>query len=471
MSLIPLLLVLLLSNCDDRFAGFSWLEVREIVGEAPLARLGSAADWIGNLNGDEFADLVVGAPGDSRNGSAAGAVYVYLGSASGLSETPQTLILGKADDRFGSSIAGIGDVNRDGLEDFAVAAAGCVGRGITGRSVVLVFFGRAGGIDAVRDAETAEIVLSSETDNGIPVVSSAGDLDQNGLLDLAVGLPEANRVLIFLGGVTFPGSEWMGFSQADITITGVSAGDRFGSALAAVGDVNGRNLGLQERFGDDLLIGASGAGEAGRAYLFTGRSGRARGTVSASTADAVYDGMEAGEGFGSSVAGLGDFDGDGIADFAVGSPDEGAGAVSVFFGRSNSGPDPALPPARFTGEAEGDRFGTSIAGTLAGPIAGETALLVGAPGNDFVGSNQGAAYLFSRRLFASGTTLNGASAAASFADRILRNPQAGGGIGGEFGAVVRMGLDLNGDTNPDLLIGLPGSDLVGEDSGMAVGLW
>ena len=107
---------------------------------------GSSVAGVGDVNGDGFADVVVGAPGNPANGDM-GEVYLYLGNSmrtSSSSSTPIFYSSAAAGDRFGSAISGIGDTNRDGFCDFAVGAPGVTDtNGSTGG--LDVFFGGPNG--------------------------------------------------------------------------------------------------------------------------------------------------------------------------------------------------------------------------------------------------------------------------------------------------------------------------------------
>src|SRR5580765_6173928 len=106
MPLLFLLVGLLFSvGCHKESLGIGSGSSLFLSGERPQAFFGSTGDLVGDLNGDGFADIVIGAPGDSRNGTDSGSIYVYFGSAAGPSKTPSGLLTGRAGDRFGTSVA------------------------------------------------------------------------------------------------------------------------------------------------------------------------------------------------------------------------------------------------------------------------------------------------------------------------------------------------------------------------------
>ncbi len=228
---------------------------------------------------------------------------------------------------------------------------------------------------------------------------------------------------------------------------GVADGQRFGTRVIGMGDVDGDGV-------DDLAVSAPGfrepgvsgpwRGEAGAVFVFSGRT--------LEVVRALEDGFA---GFGAALANLGDVDGDGVADLAVGSPNwsgdgapEGAGRVWVY-----SGADGSVISA-MSGATEGEELGYALA--AAGDVDGDgaTDLIVGAPGGGAEGA--GRAYIYSA---SGGVTL-----------RVLEGTQAGE----RFGHSVSGGVDLPrlaeeefDDGIGEFIVGAPANDLMGTDAGRA----
>ncbi len=225
-------------------------------GELALDFFGSAVDGAGDVNGDGYDDIIIGARGNDESGQDAGKVYVYHGGPSGLSATPAFTDVGTdVESNFGNAVAGAGDINGDGYADVIVGAptSPAVGE-YAGK--VYVYLGSPGGL-----LKPAAFVAAGENgdDKFGVAVAGAGDVNGDGFDDLIVGArgyqASAGRAYIYAGCAGGPQA------TAIFTATGEAAGNNFGRSVSGAGDVNNDGL-------DDAAVGAYGAG--GKAYVYHG---------------------------------------------------------------------------------------------------------------------------------------------------------------------------------------------------------
>jgi len=154
------------------------------MGESTSDRFGYSVASAGDVNGDGYDDVVVGAYNNDGAGSDAGEAYVYHGSSSGLSATPDWSDLGEAaDDRFGYSVAPAGDVNGDGYDDVIVGAHRNDGAG-SDAGEAYVYHGSSSGLSATPDWSDQGEADSDEFGGN---VASAGDVNGDGYDDVIVG--------------------------------------------------------------------------------------------------------------------------------------------------------------------------------------------------------------------------------------------------------------------------------------------
>ena len=242
--------------------------------------------------------------------------------------------------------------------------------------------------------------------------------------------------------------------DADFAWEGVASNDYAGNSVLLLDDTDGDG-------DDDIAVGAygtdAGGNVSGSVYL---SSGAPRGSSAAlSSADSTFVGEDASDYFSWSIADLGDFDGDGLSDLAVGAygDDDGgtdAGAVYVFTGIGSGTTDASAADFKLRGEAAGDRLGAAV--SAAGDTNGDgyDDLTAGAYKNDDGGTDAGSVYIVTGHR-------TGSASASSFTEVY------GAAAGDQAGYAVAGGRDVDGDGNPDLLVGAPMNDDGGGDAGAA----
>jgi hypothetical protein len=315
----------------------------------------------GDLNGDGYADLAIGTPGEAPDGGTvhSGAGYVYKGSSTGVVHGwsfDQTDAAGanEAGDKFGSALA-IGNVTGDSHADLVVGAPGeAPGTDPAGGGIYIIpgaSTGKGTGFGRNQDSDGG----ANEAGDAFGSALAVGNFDKDGFADIAVGIPgEAPGTSPAGGSVAiFPGasSQLAAGYTIDESFTGeaIGAGDKFGSVLAA-GDVDKDGY-------SDLLVGAPGKAYgtvtgAGAAYLFDGGARQTGSTRSLNLGRRlaqtdVGETNETNDAFGAGVA-LGDITGDGKAEAAIGSSGEaptGQPASGTVVALTNLGPRPAAAVA------------------------------------------------------------------------------------------------------------------------------
>lgn len=450
---------------------------------------GQSVSAAGDINGDGFDDLVIGAPYSS---DAAGVSYVVFGGAPGL---PSPLNLSTLDassglvitgasafDYVGFSVNEAGDVNGDGFADLIIGApSSSLGESYGGAAFVVF------GSDQPMPATLS--VSSLDGDNGFAIpgivadsdsgasVSGAGDVNGDGIDDLIIGAPyTANGT----GYVVFGSDQgWDAtFALSDLTgtngfrIDGANVADTLGQSVSGAGDINGDGI-------DDLLIGATLAGTtgayAGAAYVVFGSTSSLVHPLDISTLDGsngfAIVGVSDGDSAGFSVSAAGDVNGDTIDDLIVGAPGadpngSASGASYVVFGKQIWTSPLNLSSLNGTngfalqGAGAGDESGTSVSG--AGDIDndGFDDLLIGAPLADPSGNASGAAYVVLGSNQAWSATLSLASLNGSNGFRV-----DGVAAGDQAGTSVSAAGDIDVDGSADFLVGAPLDDPNGTDSG------
>jgi len=334
------------------------------------AWLGYSVASAGDVNGDGYADVIVGAKLYDNLQVDEGRALVYLGSSVGLGSVPAWT--GEPDQNrasYGASVASAGDVNADGYDDVVVGAPDFDSPVNTDEGGAFLYLGSAAG-PSVTPAWTAGSGRFSSA-YGFSV-ASAGDINGDGFADVLVGaplfdnagFPDEGRVFAYGGSAAGLSTEPVWTADGNKTLA------QFGFSVAGAGDVSGDGIG-------DVIIGAPFDGS-GRFFVYHGST---TGPGSVANFSAKFNKTPAD--FGASVAGVGDVNGDGIGDVAIGAPRTGdqnstsLGIVRVYYGsRTGLGNPPAFgvmetQPNAFLGcsvAGAGDVNGDGLADVIAGAV-------------------------------------------------------------------------------------------------------
>ena len=346
---------------------------------------GTSVSTAGDVNGDDIDDLLIGADGADPNGGASGETYVVFGSSTGVvgnggvldlsalnntavaTGTAGLVINGiNAADASGYSVSTAGDVNGDGIDDLLIGADGADPGGNSYAGETYVVFGSStgvvgnGGVLELADLNNTTVATGTAglLINGIDAfdfsgisVSSAGDVNDDGIDDLLIGADgalangntSAGEIYVVFGsstGVVGNGGvlelsalndTTVATGTAGLLINGISAYDDAGNSVSMAGDVNGDGI-------DDLLIGAEDADvngnfvdDTGEIYVVFGSSTGVVGnggildlsalndtTAATGTAGLLINGIDTDDGAGNSVSAAGDVNGDGVDDLLIG---------------------------------------------------------------------------------------------------------------------------------------------------------
>ncbi len=414
------------------------------------AWFGSSVATAGDVNGDGYSDVIVGAPHFDAGHGLEGRAFLYLGSAAGLStQAAWTDVGSQIFAFFGSSVATAGDVNRDGYSDVIV------GSPALGLGAAFVYYGsknvRENGLELKHTLHAGE--ETGGTRFGFSV-STAGDVNGDGYSDVIVGAPcfdrwdpghgcntsiprtyrSRGRVFVFHGGLD-------GLSDsAAWSRSRVQDYEEFGHSVSTAGDVDGDGY-------SDVIIGGPRyttdpntvvlGEENGRATLYLGSAdGLGLFPKSVIVQDEIW--------FGASVATAGDVNGDGLSDVIVGAPGTQGiwlnPAAFVFYGSQTPNELEDAEGLRLPGSQDGSEFGSTVA--TAGDVNGDgyADVIVGASDFSPQDGPPGAGQVFLYLGSAEGPSL-------------AEWPAVGGQQQADYGHSVATAGDVNGDGFSDVIVG------------------
>jgi hypothetical protein len=401
------------------------------------ARLGHALSSAGDVNGDGFSDIAVGAYQYDKGSSNEGAVMIHYGSPNGINIAPAlTLESDQTEAQFGISVACAGDVNADGFADLIVGSR-YYDKGQVNEGAAFIYQGSKDGLNpapiSVLESNQGDAWLGS-------AVAPAGDVNGDGFSDVLVGS------YAFDNGQKDEGSVFVWYGKANATsansqeINGFQNGCQFGHSVADAGDVNGDGFG-------DIVVGAfdynSGQPNSGAAYVYYGSlQGIDLNTVT------KIENVSGSTMLGYSVAGAGDVNADGYDDIIIGDmgyfvswdPQKGLveGAALVYYG-SPQGLNKNTFSVLKTNQTISS-FGSAV--SSAGDVNGDgfDDVMVGDPNYDKQ-FDEGAVYIF-----------HGSSQGINTTPAIILE---GNQQSGELGISIADAGDINGDGFDDIVAGTP----------------
>jgi hypothetical protein len=434
------------------------------------ALLGFSVAGAGDVNGDGYDDVIIGAWRYDAGEKDEGAAFIFHGSAAGIPDANATTANARLESNqpgaeMGEKVAGAGDVNGDGYDD-VIVGAWHYDAGEEDEGVAFIFHGSAAGIASGTPATANTRLESNQTGAGMSLsLDSAGDVNADGYDDVIVGAAHYNvdgsdegAAFIYHGSVA--GIVSGNPDTANTRITGDQQGAQMGIAVAGVGDVNSDGYA-------DIVIGAhtldAGEPDEGAAFVFLGSAFGIQNPAPA-TAHARLEGDQAEAWMGVSVGGAGDVNGDGYDDVIVGARlydlnESDEGAAFIFHGAASgiSSGGPEVANTRLTGNQLGGWLGSSVDSAGDVNADGYDDVIVGASRYDTNERDAGAAYLFLGSV--SGVVNAGPVDAYAAFEADQEGAHLGYGVAGAG--------DVNGDGFGDVIIGVDQYDCGQKNEGAA----
>lgn len=305
------------------------LETIESPNESPNGRFGFSLDQIGDVDGDGWNDLIVGAPSEVVSEEPATQGRVYLLSGVDGDDMVEIEPPSEGTRLFGYAVSGIGDVNDNGSRELLVGAIGASPQGTHWAGGVRIF-----------DGDTRNLLISIDSPNPVAdghfgaSVAVVGDTNGDGVDDFMVGAPGESTSAGSKSGRAYLFSGSNGQLLHSFTSPSPQSSGRFGTSVSGGADVNGDGAA-------DVFVGAPGeASSAGRLHVFSGADGSSLFTLR--SPQDVLNGS-----FGSAISPAGDLNGDGVVDVLVGATGENDPSGTEQTGRAYvfSGNDLSAPPA------------------------------------------------------------------------------------------------------------------------------
>lgn len=404
------------------FGGVSMDNIPDVIftGEVAGDQFSYSLSSAGDVNGDGYNDILISSPQNDQTFTNAGKVYLYYGGST-VNNVPDKVFLGEnADDQFGISVCIIGDYNGDGFDDLIIGAPNNDDAG-NNAGAAFVYYGGSD-MNTISD----QIIYSGNDDDRLgSAVSDAGDFNGDGYSDFVVGIPRADNagfnsglVLLYLGGA----NPSVYFATS---FSGVQSSEYFGLIISNAGDFNCDGF-------SDIIIGSpsnySIGSNVGRINIYFGSS------VVNNTADFISYGESFSEYLGLGITSSADFNGDGNVELIAGAYGySGMDGRVYLFKQKMTGND--IPDEYFLGNSTLELFGADV--SLEGDLNGDGF-------NDVVISSPG--YLSNRgrvSIFYGGALLDNDPDVVIYGEN----------EGDHFGNSISTNGDINGDGFDDLLVG------------------